>query len=136
MNILLKLNRCQVRRISKTFHKTGSKIVAMRCQILLCLGKKHSVSEIRDKLGCTRATVYRTIYRFEDTGENCLYDQRHLKEPIKVDTPLINLLYSYVDMSPMDYGWSRTTWTLELFSKQLFNDSAVQLSPRYIKTIL
>ena len=71
MNITLVLPRSQRRRIERRFRKTRDKIEARRCQILLLMHDRHSAGDISARVRCAgaRATVYRTLYRFEELGE-------------------------------------------------------------------
>jgi hypothetical protein len=87
-------------------------------------------------VGCARATVYRTLYRFEDLGEDALLDQRQLRPPSKVTDRVQVQLVGYIDRSPQDFGWQRTTWTLELLAVQLTLDTGVRLSKSHVRNVL
>ena len=76
MNITLQLYRAQRRRIENRLRKTRDRIETLRCRILLLLNSGESPGEIHRKMGCDRATVYRTLYRFENMGEKSLSDFR------------------------------------------------------------
>jgi transposase len=119
MNITFPLYRAQRRRIEFRLKKTRVRIEALRCQILLLLSSGESPAQIHQRLGCARATIYRTIYRFEDLGEKSLFDQRCLSEPRKVTPDFLKRLLSLLDKSPQDQGWQRSTWSLELLALEL-----------------
>jgi transposase len=136
MNIRLKLSRSQIRRLSRIERKTNDRLQALRIQILLLLHRKWLVKDIVDLLSCARATVYRTLYRFEDLGEASIEDQRKNREPIKANDKVRTRLFSYLEYTPRDFGWQRASWTLELFSLQLKDDENVTISPRHVKNIL
>lgn len=74
--IHVRLYRAQRRRIEIYHKKTKSRIKATRCRILLLLNEGKTVKYVSAMVGCVRATVYHTIYRFEDQGEDCIYDRR------------------------------------------------------------
>src|SRR5688572_6473580 len=84
MNIALVLPRAQRRRLERQLQKTSDKFEAMRCRILLLLHAGHPVTGVVERVACARATVYRTVYRFEERGEAGLSDRRLQPEPRKV----------------------------------------------------
>ena len=77
-----------------------------------------------------------TVYRLEDEGLDGLLDKRLRSQPRKVTPEIRERLLQYVDESPKTYGWQRSTWTLELFARQLHEDGGVQLSTSRISQIL
>jgi len=103
---------------------------------MLLLHEAKPVAEIAHTVGCVRATVYRTLYRFEELGEYSLGDRRTSRGPAKVTQELEAHLSSYLDGVPQDYGWQRSAWTLELLSLQLQRDCAVKLSCSTIYRVL
>lgn len=136
MNIALVLPRAQLRRIERRFRKTQDKIEAMRCRILLLLHDRLPVGQISETVPCARATVYRTLYRFEELGEAGLSDRRFHAEARKVTPELMNYLLSLLDVSPRSLGWQRSTWTLELLSLQVEEKMKVKLCASHIRNIL
>lgn len=94
MNIGLVLPRAQRRRLEHQSRKTPDKFEAMRCRILLLLHAGHSVKDVVERVACARATVYRTVYRFEEHGETGLSDRRLQPEARKVTPELVNYLLS------------------------------------------
>ena len=103
---------------------------------MLLLHEGYPVSEVASRVGCVRATVYRTVYRFEELGENSLRDQRSRREPTKLTPEVEPCLLGYLDGVPKDYGWDRANWTLELLALQLQSDTRVALSCSYIYQLL
>src|SRR5574337_1024154 len=93
-------------------------------------------SQVAVLAGCARATVYRTVYRFEDLGEDGLLDRRAHRAPRKVTPAVESALVGYIDRSPQDFGWQRTGWTLELLAAQLVEDTGVLLSPSHVRNLL
>jgi transposase len=116
--------------------KTKSRIETRRARVLLLLHERVSVREIAFRVDCMRATVYRTLYRFERLGEASLYDQRSAREPTKVTPQVEQCLLDYLDGVPKDYGWDRVNWTLELLALQLHADTTVELSCSYVYQLL
>ena len=136
MNITLRLYRAQRRRIENRSSKTRDRIESLRCQILLLLNAGEVPGVIHRTLSCARATVYRTLYRFENLGENSLSDRRFFSRPRKVTADFLNRLISLLDKSPQDRGWQRSTWTLELLAKELFEQTKIELSASHIRNLL
>ena len=134
--ILVNLSTSQRQRIEAFMRTTSNKFEALRCRILLLLNERHSVETVASLAGCVRATVYRTVYRFEDFGEKGLHDGRKNRTPLKVTPEVIEQLLDYLDGVPKDYGWQRSIWTLELLSRQLLADSGVALSLCHVWRLL
>lgn len=136
MSIVVCLPRPQRRRIQRLYRKTNSRLEALRARVLLLLHDGHRAGDVAVLVGCVRATVYRTVYRFEDLGEASLHDQRSYREPTKVTPEVEEQLLGYLDGVPQDYGWDRANWTLELLQRQLLADTEVALSCSYIYQLL
>jgi len=91
-------------------------------------------SEVAESVGCVRATVYRTVYRFEELGEEAIYDRRLCRRPDKVTDEVQAQLLGYLDAVPQDYGWERSNWTLELLARQLAGTAGSVSWPSSAKT--
>ena len=128
MSIEVILPRAQRRRLKKVLRKTPSRIEALRCRVLLLLHECRPVSEVATLVDCVRATVYRTVYRYEEMGEASVIDQRTRREAEKMTLEIQARLLSYLDGVPQDYGWQRSTWTLEWLALQLEQDFKVVIS--------
>ncbi len=126
--IQLDLYRAQCRRLKKHYKSTKSRIESTRCWILSLLNEGKSVKEISKLVDCVRATIYYTIYRFEDMGENAIYDRRINPGRRKITEQVKKKILSYLDKSPKDYDWHGATWPLELISLQLRDDLNINLS--------
>ena len=136
MSIVVCLPRAQRRRMQRLYRKTASRIESTRCRVLLLLHDGLRASEVADTVDCVRATVYRTVYRFEELGEAALHDQRRCREPTKVTPQVEERLLGYLDGVPNDYGWDRANWTLEVLSRQLLADTEVELSCSHLYELL
>lgn len=136
MRIEVCLPRGQRRRMQRVMRKSRCRVEALRARVLLLVHEMVPVSEVAHRVGCVRATVYRTVYRFHELGEDAVRDQRSRREPSKVTTQVEQLLLGYLDGVPGDYGWERANWTLELLAKQLYEDCAVELSCGYLYRLL
>lgn len=136
MSIDVSMPRGQRRRMQKVLRKTKSRIEALRARILLLLHDGYTAHEAASVAGCVRATVYRTVYRFEELGEAALRDQRGFRGPVKVTEKVEQRLLSYLDGVPNEFGWDRVNWTLELLSLQLHADTGVEVSRSHIYQVL
>lgn len=136
MTIHVHLPRGQRRRMQQRLRKTNNRIEAVRCRILLLLHEGWAVSLIAAVVGCVRATVYRTRYRFEEWGEAGVSDLRTQRAPTKVTPAVLTTLLRYLETSPRALGWQRASWTLELLALQLAHETGVQLSVSYIRVLL
>lgn len=134
LRVYVRLPRGQRRRIQMRLRKTNNRLEALRCRVILLLHEGWAVRIIAAVVGCVRATVYRTLYRFEEWGEAGLQDLRPQRSPTKATPAVIGCLLSYLDCSPRALGWQRASWTLELFALQLERDTGVHVSPSYIRT--
>jgi transposase len=122
--------------MTNLLRKTRSRIEALRARILLLLHVGVVPGTVAELAGCARATVYRTLYRFEDLGEDSVFDRRRHRESSKVTPEVAERLIAYVDRSPQELGWQRTTWTLELLAIQLVQDTGVAISPSHVRNVL
>ena len=136
MKIRVSLSKVQHLDIEKMMAKTKSRIEARRCRIVLLLAQDNTPTQVREKVGCVRSTVYTTLYRFEDEGMDGLGDKRLQPHPRKATPQVRAQLLDYLDKPPKDFGWQRSTWTLELFSLQLHEDLGVKISPAYLSQVL
>lgn len=136
MSIGLSLIHSQRRKIVSMKRKTTSRVEAMRCRIVLLLASGEAVSCISTMVDCVRSTVYTTLYRFEDEGIEGLLDKRRSPGARKATPEVRAKLLSYLDDAPKVLGWQRSTWTLELLARQLYEDTGVQLSPSHLRTVL
>lgn len=136
MSIHVQLRHRPCRRLRRLLRKTRSRIEALRCRVLLLLHEGYCVATVADMLDCARATVYRTVYRYEDLGEEAVVDQRTRRAPSKVSVHVEQHLLNYLDHLPQDFGWHRSGWTAELLVRQLEQDSSVKLSCSGVRRVL
>lgn len=130
------LSSAQRAEIESLTRRTRCRIEAARCRVILLLGVGEPVVEIVRKVGCVRATVYRTLYRFEDLGMDGLQDGRRCRPAQKATVEVRRQLVDYLDAAPTAFGWRRPTWTRELLSLQLEHDTGVTLCSAYISQVL
>jgi hypothetical protein len=65
MSIEVRLPRAQRRRLLRVTRKSRCALKVDRARIMLLLHEAVTVAEVSRMVGCVRATVYRTVYRYE-----------------------------------------------------------------------
>lgn len=136
MSIKVCLPRAQRRRLLRVTRKSRCALEVQRARIMLLLHESMPVAEVSRMVGCVRATVYRTVYRYEELGEDSIRDQRRHRTPSKVTQHVEEQLLEYLDYVPQDYSWERSNWTLELLARQLADDTGVELSDSHVLRVL
>jgi transposase len=134
--VLVWLDGTQRRRVEDMYRQTTNRVEALRCRIILLLAQGLGVGAVVERTGCVRATVYRTMYRWQDDGEAGLLDGRKTPGPRKVTAEHREKLSSYVGTNPRDFGWERSAWTLELFALQLEQETGTRLSVSTVRSVL
>lgn len=136
MSIDVCLPRAQRRQLLRVTRKSRCALEVRRARIMLLLHDCVPASEVARMVGCVRATVYRTVYRYEELGMASIHDQRCHREPSKVTPEVEEQLLEYLDYVPQDYGWERSNWTLELLALQLARDTGVEVSDSHVLRVL
>jgi len=136
MKIRVQLGTEQQYEIAKMMQKTKSRVEALRCRIILLLAGGESPGEVQQRVGCVRSTVYTTLYRFEDEDTDGLRDKRLCAPARKATREVREQLLVYLEKVPKDYGWQRSSWTLELLSLQLKKDTGVEISLSHLRQVL
>jgi transposase len=117
------------RELRKLRRKTTDKGLAARCQIVLLWGEGKGWLEIVRAVGCCYSWVGRVIRRFRCNGIPGLYDRREDNGQTKLDEQYLSTLYEIVDKQPPDLGYPRPTWTQELLTKVMAEQTGVQIHP-------
>lgn len=136
MSLEVHLPRAQRRRLVRVARKSRYVLEVQRARVMLLLHEAMPAAEVARRVGCVRATVYRTVYRYEELGEDSIHDQRRYRAPSKVTPEVEEQLLEYLDYVPQDYGWERSNWTLELLARQLAHDTGVEVSDSHVLRVL
>jgi len=102
MKIRIELSGMQGSALEQSMRGTKSRIEAQRCRIISLLAQGESPSQVQEKVGCVRSTVYMTLYRFWDEGIKGLLDKRLQRGPRKATAPVRAQLLEYLDGTPRD----------------------------------
>lgn len=116
---VLELSRPVRRRLTREMRKTKDAGYRVRLSIVRLYWMGDGTSSIAVVLGCAPATAVRVLQRFRKQGLEGIRDRRCDNGSRKVDSDLLQALAELVDESPEDHGWTRPTWTLELFVEAL-----------------
>lgn len=127
--IVIRLEHRVKARLRRIRRETRDKGLAIRCQIVLLVAKGRRRADIADGLGCSVSWVNRVAARYRDGGVAGLYDRREDNGTAKADESFLAALYDVVDGSPRDHGYPRPTWTRELLTKVMFNETGVAVHP-------
>ena len=132
------LHRVKV-KLRRLRRETKDKGLAIRCQIVLLAAKDRRRADIAESLGCSVSWVNRVVARYDACGVAGLLDRREDNGTLKADEWFLSALYDLVDGSPRDHGFPRPTWTRELLTRVMFNQTGVSVHPatmsRALKTI-
>ena len=117
------------RRILTTFARS-SPDAGLRCRakVVVSLVRKYSAQQIAKGGLCSVSQVYRVAERFVEQGLWGLADRREDNGDCKVTEEYEWRLPIAVAMSPQDFGYERPTWTQELLSIVLKNETGIQVS--------
>lgn len=115
--IIVKLKRPERRKIQRFSRKTKDPQARIRALIVLRYSENMGCQRISQVLDCAPSTAVSTIRRYLKDGIFGLSDQRRYNGSPKVTPKYVKFLRRIVQLSPLDFGWNRPTWTRELLSK-------------------
>lgn len=132
----LPLRRPDQRRILRFARKTRNADARVRCLALLKVSQGLSCYAAARELGCVPSTAWRIVHRFLTEGETALLDKRAENGAVKVDEDIRAGLETILCNCPEDYGFPRTTWTLELIALVIEQALRVRISVGHTWKIL
>ncbi|MEL7495958.1 MAG: helix-turn-helix domain-containing protein, partial [Planctomycetota bacterium] len=100
--------------LRRMLKKTNDKRLSIRLRIVLMNFGGQKVSVIAESAGCSTKTVRRVVNRFVEQGITGLYDRREDNGDLKLDEAYLGRLKEIVDLTPLEFGYYRPTWTREL----------------------
>ncbi|MGC4070842.1 MAG: IS630 family transposase [Polyangiaceae bacterium] len=99
--------------------KSGDLLTAMRFLLIARLAEGLPQAALARSLSVAPSTVSRTVSTYLRHGEDGLFDNRCENGSRKVDDAFLAELEKVLTRVPTDFGWSRPTWTRELFALEL-----------------
>ena len=134
--IAIKLHPMQRKKFQRVARATQDADERRRYLIILKYDEGKGSTTIARELHCAESTARRVAHRFLAMGEAGLVDGRCDNGQTKVDEKCQAAVVKLVEGCPLDYGWARTTWTLELLAKQLESDTGVRLHAGTVSRLL
>ncbi len=87
-------------------------------------------------LGCARSTVTTVVSRFRQGGVVAIRDGRRDKHRLEKRDGILALLPRLTAKQPDDFGWKRTTWTVELVCVEVVHQLGVKVSRSHMGRLL
>jgi transposase len=124
-------------RIVRAFAKgSPGAVLRGRCKVVLSLVRGSSPAEIARVGQASESQVYRVAKRFVEEGPAGLSDRREDNGETKVSEEYEARLMQVVAASPQDFGYRRPTWTQELLTKVLGEQTSVRISRTTMSRLL
>jgi transposase len=114
-----RMNRVQRRQLIRVGRCSGDPYTALRFQAVARLATGRSTPQVAAELDIATSTVVLAANRFLANGIPGLYDRRRGNGACKADDRFDRALVRMLGRTPLDFGWSRPTWTRELLCKQM-----------------
>lgn len=136
MSTIVQLRRPERRRLEKLARSTRDVIVRSRCLVILKVADGASRRSAALQLGLVASTGWRTVERYLAVGEAALFDGRRQRSAKKVTAEVLEVLRRTIARTPGDFGYTRTTWSLELVGLVLKEELRVELSIGHLWRVL
>lgn len=120
--------RQRARSLLRWARKKKDPGVFLRAQVVALRARGRSAVEIADVVGCARSHIYRSIARFADGGREGLLDRRRHNGSVRADEWFRQTVASLLWQSPLDYEYSRPTWTRELLARVAEEQTGIRVS--------
>ncbi|MDZ4064891.1 MAG: helix-turn-helix domain-containing protein, partial [Coriobacteriia bacterium] len=129
-------SRQRIRALERWARKRNDMRLMCRVQIVAAVLRGTKPSEVARVQGCARSQVYRVVQLFVEGGREALFDQRrHNGRPI-VDTVYLAMVRVLVEVTPLQFGFDRATWTRELLAIVAEDLTGVRVSVRTMTRVL
>jgi transposase len=134
--IVIKLRRRVKGRLRKLIQTTEDARLRTRLNCVLLYAEGEGTEEIAWTLACSTSTAIRAAKHYLAEGFSGLVDRRCENGETKVDDDVKAALAVLMRTCPQDYGWERSSWTVELFGKQLEEMTRIRLSRTTVGGVL
>lgn len=126
--MVVKLRRRVKGQLRKLMQRTDDAHFKTRLNCVLLYAEGKGTAEIARSLACSTSTAIRAANNYLAEGFAGLLDRRCENGEEKVDDDVRAALAVLMRTRPQQYGWERSTWTRELFAKQLEEMTHIRLS--------
>ena len=134
--IVIRLRRGVKRDLKRRMQNCKDAALRTRYNIVLLYAEGKDSEEIASCLGCSTSTAIRVAKRFLAEGEAGLRDRRAENGETKADEDMKAALVELLRVTPQDYGWTRTSWTLELLALTLTELTRTAISASTVRRML
>ena len=125
------------RRILRAFAKgSPDAVLRGRCKVVLSLVRGISANQIQQIGLASVSQVYRVAQRFVEQGPAGLSDRREDNGQAKVSERYQAVLLRVLTGSPQDFGYRRPTWTQELLTLVLCEQTGIRISRTTMSRLL
>jgi len=131
-----RLSRSARRRLQRLDRKTRDADLRVRCRVILKVSQGLSGRAAAREVGCVPSTAARIVARFLTEDEVSLIDRRAENGDRKVDEDMRQGLCQILQSRPEDFGFRRTTWSLELLAKVAAEKLGLVLSVGHLWKVL
>ncbi len=134
--ICLRLKPEERKEVEGLYRRAREGSVKVRCLIIRLLDREETTTEIADKLGLSRITIWRWEQRYKLEGLSGLYTR-----PRKGRTPKLcpsdkELLVETVEKDPRSVGINASNWTTGLLAHYLERERGVKVSNEVVRSFL
>jgi transposase len=134
--IVLRLGRPARRRILRLDRQTRNADLRVRCRIILKVSQGQTRHAAAREVGCAPSTAWVIVDRFRQHGEASLQDGRCDNGLPKVDEDVRAGIGAILEQRPSAFGFSRSTWTVELITRVIAQVLGVILSVGHVWRVL
>lgn len=126
------LTQAERLEIDKLIRSSLDARVVRRAQMIRLSSQGKKAHEIATLLGFTRPTVHRAIRAFNDGGAKALPDKPRPGCPPKAGREYVKQLKLAVSQSPIELGYSFSSWTLSRLREHLARKCHVLVNADYL----
>ena len=128
------LAREERQALEHDYRYAKTRLVRQRSHILLLCTQLDSQSEVAKVVGCSRATVQRTLQLYEQGGRPSLRGPVRLRQPrMRRTLDWQRALALALEQGPRTCGFDRPTWTAPLLSQYLSEQTGVAVGERSVR---
>ena len=130
------LSEAELTEIQQAIRTHPQPRVRVRAIMIRLSHERHTAPEIAKMLGCSRQTVLNQIHRYEQEGILGLEDKPRSGARAKADANYITQLKKAIASEPPELGCRFSVWSVERLQKYLYNQTEVQLAPKYLSELM
>ncbi len=122
--------------VHRLYHQTTHVGLKSRCHIILLSTQHYSVPQIATLLFSSEDLVARCIHDFNRSGLEGILPSERVGRPVKITEAFLKTLLDLLERDPRDLGYPFSTWTAELLTVALKEQTGLQVSQSTIRRSL